>query len=154
MKKIVILFGPPGSGKGTQARLLGKERKWTNISMGRLLRKEKNSGSELGKKLEKEVDGGKLVSDDLVEKVIKKRLSEKDIQEGVILDGFPRTGKQLRDLDKILEGFFGSEYELTAVFVKLSDSEVKKRLGGRRVCSSCGTNYHLEFNPPQKKRCL
>ncbi len=150
-KKVVVFLGPPGSGKGTQAYLLAEYKNWTNISMGRLLRTEKRKGSVLGKKIKGRIDKGSLVSDDLVLEVLKKRLRQKDIKEGIILDGFPRTKKQLEKLDEVLKEVFGSSYELKALFIKVSDPEVKKRLSGRRVCSGCGNNYHRIFKPSRKK---
>ena len=145
-RKSFIFFGPPGSGKGTQAALLGKDLGLPIISLGELLRQEKNAGSDLGKKVEKFLNSGKLVPDLIVRDVIKTRLGKRDAGAGFILDGYPRTKKQLSHFKQILK----KAYDLHFIFIDVGDKEVGRRLGKRRSCS-CGATYHLIFNPPKEK---
>ena len=147
-KKIIIFLGPPGSGKGTQSDMLGKELKLPVISPGELLRHEEERHTKLGKMVEKKIDQGKLVSDEIIEKLIDKRIKNKDASRGFILDGYPRRLEQLLWLEKKIAKF--SEKSVIAFYVKVSNTEVKERIGGRRVCD-CGAAYHLKYNPPKKK---
>lgn len=150
-RKVVIFLGPPGSGKGTQAELLSEKWGIPTISMGDLLREEKKKDTELGRTIKEKVDQGELVSDELVQKIIHNRIEQDDTETGFILDGFPRKESQLRNLDEVLRDVFGSLPSVQAVYIKVSDKEVKRRLGGRRICDNCGANYHIEFKPPQKE---
>lgn len=150
-RKVVIFLGPPGSGKGTQAELLSEKWGVPTISMGDLLREEKKKDTELGRTIKEKVDQGELVSDDLAQQIIHKRIEQDDTGSGFILDGFPRKESQLRNLDEVLRDVFGSLPSVQAVYIKVSDEEVKRRLGGRRICDNCGANYHIEFKPPQKE---
>lgn len=145
-RKSFVFFGPPGSGKGTQAVLLGKDLGLPAISLGELLRQKKNSRSHLGKKIEKYLSKGKLVPESIVREVLRTRLDKKDVKAGFILDGYPRTKKQLGHFRQILK----KTHNIHFIFIDVDDKEVKKRLGKRRSCS-CGATYHLIFNPPKIK---
>ena len=147
-KKIIIFFGPPGSGKGTQAELLEDKIRQPKISPGALLRHEMEMKSEIGKKAGKFVKKGRLVPIKIIEVIIDKRLAKKDLKNGYILDGYPRNKKQLELLKKRIEK--NSKDKIIALYIKVSDKEVLNRMGGRRVCD-CGATYHIKFNPPQKK---
>lgn len=146
-KKIIIFFGPPGSGKGTQAAVLAQKLKLPVISPGVLFRQEQIKKTSLGVKINGVLNKGKLVADEIAEKIIGQRLKKKDARRGFILDGYPRNRKQLNKFLERLESEAGGK--IFAILVNVSDSEVKKRLGGRRVCV-CGANYHIKFNPPRK----
>jgi adenylate kinase len=150
MKKIIILFGPPASGKGTQSFLLNKKLKLPIISTGDLFRNEVKKKSKIGKKVKKILAKGNLVSDNITEKIIDKRLKKRDTQNGYILDGYPRKKIQLESLIARLETIKKQEDIICwALNIKVSDKEIKKRIGGRRVCS-CGATYHLITNPPNR----
>ena len=140
----LIIFGPQGSGKGTQADALSEKLNIPHITMGDLLRVEAKSGSELGQKINLIINEGKLVPDETVFNLIKDRLSMLDCESGYILDGFPRNLKQA----KLLDGITKIE---RALEIWISDEESIKRISGRQTCSKCGAVYHLEFNPPQNK---
>ncbi|MFA6171048.1 MAG: adenylate kinase [Patescibacteria group bacterium] len=145
-KNFYIMFGPPGSGKGTQAEILGKRLNLPTISTGVLLRKEIENKTELGKEVESIMAAGNLVSDEIVAKMIDNRLKEKDAGQGAILDGYPRT---LNQQDFLLSIFKKTaEAVVTPLLVDVSDDEVIKRLGGRRACA-CGATYHMIYKPPK-----
>lgn len=150
MKTILIFFGPPGSGKGTQADMLALKLRLPVISPGELLRYEVNTKTKIGKEVKERLANGKMVPDEIVNKIIDKRLAEKDTKRGFVLDGYPRRKQQLEVLKKKLEKITNEEDNIYAVLINVKDSEVKKRLGGRRV-SDCGASYHIKFNPPKKK---
>lgn len=143
-RKIIVFFGPPGSGKGTQSEYLSQALKLPIIATGELLRQEQNRGTALGKELGGFMDKGKLVPDKLIHELIAKRSKKPDAKNGFILDGHPRDENQLKDLiSMIKEGD-----ELIFIEIKVGDREVQNRLGGRRVCD-CGATYHLIYNPPK-----
>ncbi len=148
-KMVIIFFGPPGSGKGTQAEMLAKALKIPAISPGELFRAEIAGKSALGKKVATTLNKGKLVPDSIVEKIINKRLQKKDAKQGFILDGYPRNRKQLGCLMKKLENL-AFKNNIFAVLIKVGDREVRRRLGGRRVCV-CGAAYHIIFKPSKRK---
>lgn len=150
MKNIFIFFGPPGSGKGTQADMLAERMKLPVVSPGELLRHEINAKTDLGLEVEKKLAKGKMVANEIVEKIIDKRLSKRDAQKGFVLDGYPRTKKQLNNFSNRLKKISSAKDNVYAFLVDVKDLEVKKRLGGRRVCD-CGASYHLKYNPPKKK---
>jgi len=145
-KKYFIMFGPPGSGKGTQAEILGRKLSLPTISTGVLLRKEIENKTELGKKVESIIAGGNLVSDEIVAKMIETRLKEEDAANGAILDGYPRTLYQQDFLLNILKEIL--EAKIIPLLVDVSDDEVVRRLSGRRSCV-CGATYHMIYNPPK-----
>lgn len=149
-REIFIFFGPPGSGKGTQADLLANNFKIPTISPGELFRHEIDKKSKLGKNIENLVSQGKLLPDKLVEKIVFSKIRKRYVKKGFILDGFPRDINQLKSLEKELARIATKDSLVRAINIRVSGKEVKKRLGGRRVCD-CGAEYHLIFNPPKKK---
>ena len=144
MGKIVIFLGPPGAGKGTQAKNLEREG-YIQISTGDILRGAVKEGTELGKLAKKYMDEGKLVPDDVIIGIMKEEL-EKLGDKNIILDGFPRTVEQAKALDKMLEET-GKKVNAVILF-EIDDEEVVRRLAGRRVNPKTGETYHIEFNPP------
>jgi len=141
---IVILLGPPGSGKGTQAARLARETGLTAISTGELLRRESDSGSALGGQVRSLLNAGLLVDDDLMNQVVAKRLSGEDCQHGCLLDGYPRTIEQARFLQVFLQE---RELEEPIVFdFVVSHEKVVERLSHRRQCPACGQIYSAEFD--------
>ncbi|MEK7849308.1 MAG: adenylate kinase [Candidatus Omnitrophota bacterium] len=141
----LILFGPPGAGKGTQAKLLTQRFKIPHISTGDILRNEVKNNTDLGKNAKGFMEAGGLVPDSLVTEMVKNRMSQKDLGKGFILDGFPRTQAQAKALDKILKTGIDR-----AIYLSTSEKVVVQRLTGRRVCPKCGTNYHITNMPPKK----
>ncbi len=139
----LIIFGPQGSGKGTQAKILAEKLGIPHVSTGDIFREQIKSQTELGKKAEKYISQGQLVPDDLTIELIKNRLNQLDCQLGFVLDGYPRTIPQAKALDPIIN--------IDKVLeVWILDEESIMRLGGRRSCTKCGAVYHLKFNPPKK----
>jgi len=144
----IILLGPPGSGKGTQAKEIIEKHQIPQISTGDLLREAVKNQTELGKKAKEYMDAGKLVPDEVVVGMVKERLQKDDCKNGFILDGFPRTVPQAESLDQTLADV-GKKID-KVVSIEVPDSEVVERLSGRRTCENCGTMYHVKFNPPQQ----
>jgi len=144
---LIILLGPPGAGKGTQAEMLVKEFDLVYISTGDILRKAVKEKTALGRKAQEYMDSGQLVPDDLVVDIVKERLQEPDCKTGALLDGFPRTAAQAAALDRILP-LIGTNID-RVVLLEVDENELIERLTGRRVCSNCGANYHIKFNPPK-----
>ena len=147
---ILIFLGPPGSGKGTQAKMISEDVNIPVVSTGEMMRQEVKNKTLIGKKIEDMLAKGKLASDDITEKLLDQRLLKKDAKNGFILDGFPRNLHQLRLAIKRFKKIINDNDKLFAIYIKVSDKEVVNRLGGRRVCI-CGETYHLKFNPPKKK---
>lgn len=144
-----ILLGPPGCGKGTQAKILMGTYNIPQISTGDILREAVKKSSSLGFEAKSYMDQGLLVPDSLVIKIIEERLRQADCKNGFILDGFPRTTAQAEALDTTL---FKLDLELEHVFsIEVGDEELIKRLTGRRICRQCGESYHMVFNPPKKE---
>ena len=143
----LILLGPPGAGKGTQAKFLAEKFKIPHISTGDMFRETAQSGSELGKKLQSFMSAGKLVTDDIVVEVVESRLSKPDTLKGFLLDGFPRTVFQAQELDKILA--LRKQKIDFVLSITLNDEEIVKRLSSRRVCVSCGVSYNTITQPPK-----
>ncbi len=143
----LILFGPPGAGKGTQAERLRRDFQLPFISTGEMLRSNVKEGTELGKEAQRYMDAGDLVPDELIVKMAAERLQEEDAQDGFILDGFPRTIEQAKALDQQLSDL--GRRVTAALLIDVPDEEVVRRLSGRRVCVKAGHNYHVEFDPPK-----
>jgi adenylate kinase len=148
----VILLGPPGAGKGTQARRLAARWGVPQIATGDMLREAVAHGSRLGLEAKRFMDAGDLVPDSVIIGLIAERLSQADARKGFVLDGFPRTVPQAEALDRLL-----TEHGITlerVVRFRISDDELVTRIAGRRVCRQCGRNYHVSFSPPQHpERC-
>ncbi len=145
MKKEFIFVGPPGSGKGTQTKMLSKEFNLPHIDTGSLLREEVASGSEEGRLAASFMDNGNLVPIDLVSKIIKNRLSKKDCENGFILDGYPRSSEQALALDEILKEIDKEEKITPQVFYfEVNQDKLVERLVNRRSCSKCGAIYNLK----------
>jgi adenylate kinase len=144
----LILLGPPGAGKGTQAERLREDFSLPHISTGDILRAEVAEGSELGRKAKRFMDAGELVPDEVIVEMITRRLGAGDARDGFLLDGFPRNAEQADALAEALEGL---ERRLTAaLLIEVPDDEVVRRLAGRRVCVKNPNHiYHVEFDPPK-----
>jgi adenylate kinase len=147
----IVLLGGPGSGKGTQAKMLTDKYGIPQISTGDIFRAAVKEGTPMGLKAKEYMDRGELVPDEVVVGVVQERLTKPDLKKGYMLDGFPRTLPQAEALDKILAAM-GQTLD-RAVLVDVPDSELMKRLTGRRTCrnSDCGKMYHIIFNPPKKE---
>jgi adenylate kinase len=144
---VLILLGPPGSGKGTQAKLLEGKLQLPHISTGDLLRDHVRRKTDLGKRAQSFIESGQLGPDELVLDMLFERISEKDCSRGYILDGFPRTIPQATNLQERLKG----KSSPIVINLALSDAKVIERLSSRVVCEKCGTPYHLIYAPPQTK---
>ena len=144
----LVLLGPPGAGKGTQAKMLVDRYNIPQISTGDILRGAVAAGTELGKEAKKYMDAGDLVPDEVVIGLVRERLQEPDCKKGYILDGFPRTVKQAESLDEIL-GTLGDGIS-HVVSIEVDEKELITRLTGRRTCKGCGAMYHVSFEPPKK----
>ena len=145
----VVLLGPPGAGKGTQAKLLREKFEACQISTGDILRKAVADQSPLGKEASEYINRGALVPDSVIVKLVAERLKERDCEQGFILDGFPRTIPQAQSLEEMLEKM---RLALHAVLlVQVPQSVIVERLAGRRTCKSCGAPYHMNFSPPKSE---
>ncbi len=141
----ILLMGPPGAGKGTQAEKLIEEFKIPHISTGDMFRAAVSAGTELGKEAKKYMDAGGLVPDVVTIGIVREGLAKPECADGFILDGFPRTEEQAVALDGILKDL---GIKLTGVVnISVPDSELVARVVGRRICKACGSTYHVSFNP-------
>ena len=143
----LILLGPPGAGKGTQAERLQDDFQVPFISTGDMLRANVKGATELGREARNYMDAGELVPDDLIVAMVAERLQEDDAEDGFILDGFPRTIEQAHALDRQLSEL--SRRVTAVLLIDVPDSDLVRRLSGRRVCVKAGHNYHIEFDPPK-----
>lgn len=141
----LVFFGPPGSGKGTQAKLLAEKLKTPHISLGDILREEVRQGTEIGKKAGELMNAGKLVPDELTIALTKKRISQPDCKPGFILDGYPRSAAQAEALDAMLKEL-GLKLD-KVIYFKVDEDAVVERLSGRRSCKACGAVFHMKFKP-------
>lgn len=141
----LILLGAPGAGKGTQAEIISEKYRIPTISTGNIIRAALKEGTEMGLRAKQYTERGELVPDEVVIGIIKERLSADDCKEGFILDGFPRTIPQAEALDGM-----GIAVD-AALSIEVDDSEIVKRMSGRRVCPGCGASYHTEFKKPEKE---
>ena len=141
----ILLMGPPGAGKGTQAANLVKEFTISHISTGDMFRAAIKAGTELGKQAKACIDAGNLVPDEITIGIVRERLSQDDCKKGFILDGFPRTVEQADALTKILSDL---GLKLKSVLnVNVPSADLVERAVGRRICKNCGATYHVKFNP-------
>ena len=141
--KNIILLGPPGAGKGTQADLICELSNIPKISTGDMLREAVASGSDFGKKVSNILDTGGLVSDEIIGELIKNRLTQSDCINGSLFDGVPRTLGQAAELKNMGINF------THVIEIQVDDAVIVKRMSGRRVHPGSGKNYHIDFNPPQ-----
>ncbi|HSW27879.1 MAG TPA: adenylate kinase [Longimicrobiales bacterium] len=146
---VVILLGPPGVGKGTQAVRLADSVGWEHVSTGDLLRAARRAGSELGKKAQAFMDAGELVPDSLILDLVRDHLKGIPPEAGILLDGFPRTTAQAEGLDGVLAAV-GRRVDRVVVF-EASDEELIQRLSGRRSCPECGAVFNVHFTPPKSE---
>ncbi len=137
----IIFLGAPGAGKGTQADIVSARFGIPTISTGAIIREALKNGTEMGLKAKKFIEAGALVPDDVVIGIIKERLAKADCENGFILDGFPRTVPQAEALDEM-----GISLDCV-LSLEVADSAIVERMSGRRVCSSCGASYHIQYNP-------
>jgi adenylate kinase len=142
----LVLVGPPGAGKGTQAEFIAADLAVPKISTGDIFRANVAAGTPLGVEAKRYMDGGQLVPDEVTINMVRDRLAEPDATDGFLLDGFPRTVPQASALDKLLADL-GAGLDLVLELV-VDDDEVIRRLSGRRTCRGCGKVWHIVFDPP------
>jgi len=145
----IVLLGPPGSGKGTQASTLQKRRGIPHIASGDLLRANVRDHTQLGRQAQPYMDRGDLVPDALILDMMSDRLSQPDAREGYVLDGFPRTVAQAEALEQRL-GQLGGEPD-AVIYLDVPETEILRRLSGRRTCPACNAVYHVDTMPPQRE---
>jgi adenylate kinase len=139
----IILFGPPGAGKGTQADIIAERMNIPTLSTGAMLRDAMKAGSPMGLAAKSAIEAGSLVSDEVVIGIVKDRIGQPDCTNGFILDGFPCTIQQAEALDAM-----GTKIDLV-LDIEVPDEAIVERMSGRRLCSACGATYHVKFNPSE-----
>jgi adenylate kinase len=144
----LILVGAPGSGKGTQSKLLLERHQLPQISTGDILRAAVKAGTPLGKKAQEYMNAGKLVPDELIMGLIEERLGQPELSKGFVLDGFPRTLNQAKALSALLEKL--GQTITKVVVIDVDEQVIFERIVGRRTCTSCGNVHHVKFSPPKK----
>ncbi len=144
---LIVLLGPPGAGKGTQAERLVKQFHLAYIATGDILRAAVKSGTLLGEQARGYMEQGQLVPDEVVVGIVRERLADPDCSGGAILDGFPRTVVQAHVLDQVLDEI-GKKID-RVIHIEVDDEELISRLTGRRVCRECAATYHIKYNPPK-----
>jgi adenylate kinase len=142
----ILLFGAPGSGKGTQAEFLKEKYGIPQVSTGDMFRAEVARGTELGKRVQEIMSSGQLVPDDLTIEIVRQRLAEPDTARGTIFDGFPRTIPQADALDRVMREL-GRHFD-RALYLVAPEKDLTERLAGRLTCPVCGRTFHPKFNPP------
>jgi adenylate kinase len=147
VQRNVILLGPPGAGKGTQAERIAAGYGLPHISTGEMLRAAVAAGTEMGLAAQKVMEAGALVPDEVVIGVVRDRLGQADAQKGFLLDGFPRTIAQAERLDAMLSDV--GRRVTHVILIDVPEDELVERLAGRRMCQGCGKGYHVVFDPPQ-----
>ncbi len=143
----LAFFGPPGSGKGTQAKLLMEKLGLPHISLGDILREEVRQGTDLGKQIKALIEQGKLAPNEITIALTEKRLAQPDCQKGFILDGYPRSAPQAEALDKIMADLKKKLDKV--VYFQANEDKVVERLSGRRSCRTCGAVFHVKFKQPK-----
>jgi adenylate kinase len=150
MKRLrIVLIGPPGAGKGTQAKLISLRYGIPHISTGDIFRKNISKNTVLGLEAKEYIDNGDLVPDPITISLVVERLSQKDCSEGFLLDGFPRSLEQAKALDKYLEEI-GKKLD-GVILIDVPSEFILDRMTGRRSCSVCGASYHIKYNPPARQ---
>lgn len=143
----LLLMGPPGAGKGTQAERLIEKYQVPHISTGDMFRAAVKQGTELGKEAKRYMDSGQLVPDEVTVGIVREGLARPECKNGFVLDGFPRTEEQAKQLDLILDDL---SIKLDGVIdITVPDDELIGRITGRRICKACGATFHMIFNPPK-----
>ena len=147
----IILLGPPGAGKGTQAKSISNKYSIPHISTGDIFRKNISENTPLGIEAKRYMDNGQLVPDEVTINMVKDRLQQEDCKQGYLLDGFPRTVSQAEALQDFLDS--RNESLDTALLIEVPRDFILERMTGRRVCPSCGASYHIKFNPAANGKC-
>jgi adenylate kinase len=147
MSRFIVLLGPPGAGKGTQAKLVSGKLDLPHISTGEIFRENLKNKTELGELAGDYINRGELVPDDITIAMVRERLSRPDCKKGALLDGFPRTAEQARAFDELLLNMDGSV--IAVPYIKVAEKILIERLTGRWTCSVCNRVYHEKFNPPR-----
>lgn len=147
----IILLGPPGAGKGTQAKSISNKYSIPHISTGDIFRKNISENTPLGIEAKSYMDNGQLVPDEVTINMVKDRLQQEDCKQGYLLDGFPRTVSQAEALQDFLDS--RNESLDTALLIEVPRDFILERMTGRRVCPSCGASYHIKFNPATNGKC-
>lgn len=148
MPILIIMIGPPGAGKGTQARMLAEALGVPHVATGDLFREKLSDGTELGRLAQRYIDQGELVPDEVTIQMVEERLARADAAGGAILDGFPRNIAQVRALETLLAHM--NKQVCCVPFLNVAEDVLLARLTGRRVCRSCSAVYHVVFNPPKQ----